>query len=123
MFVIGERYRVINHPSNIIFASYPSFYGKCQHVITDGRFVRVQFVEMTNFLGQPIPYEKWLLIDTQDTLHISGLLCMKIMNPSLKTQIRQPKIPSLAKMCRNHISYQTRIDMQGTYIDDVIVRV
>jgi hypothetical protein len=45
---------------------------------------------------------------------------MQIMKPELAHQICQQKIPSLANLCRTHIPYKTRIEMQGTYIDHVI---
>jgi len=118
MFIIGERYKVISHPYNIFITCAP-FYGTCQHftIHENGRFCRVQFINMSNLDHEPIPYEKWCLIDLNNKY---DLMFMRIMKPSLKDQIRQPKIPTLANMCRVRIPYETRIELQGTYIDDVI---
>ena len=116
MLTIGERYKVIN---NNLFISLPTFYGTCQCVSAheNGRFVRVQFTNLTNYFHEPMPYEKWCLIDLHNPY---DLLCMQIMKPELAHQIHRYKIPTLANLCRKSISYEMRIDAQGTYLDDII---
>ena len=118
MFIIGERYKVISHPYNIFITCAP-FYGTCRHftIYENGRFCRVQFINMSSLDNETIPYEKWCLIDLNNKY---DLMFMRIMKTSLKHQICQPKIPTLANMCRSQIPYETRIELQGTYIDDVI---
>ena len=115
MFTIGERYKVSNHPNNI-FTQYPTFYGTCQCFTTDGRFIRVQFINLKNYFHEPMPYEKWCLIDLCNYDYI----CMRMMNPEIAKEIHRYKIPTLANLCRSHIPFKTRIEAQGTYIDDVI---
>jgi hypothetical protein len=116
MFTIGERYKVCN---NNLFISSPTFYGTCRCVSNheNGRFTRIQFTNLTNYFHEPMPYEKWCLIDLHNPY---DYIFMKIMKPELAHQIRQRKIPTLANLCRSHIPYKTRIEIQGTYIDDVI---
>jgi hypothetical protein len=117
MFTIGARYKVSNHPNNI-FTQYPTFYGICQNftVHEDGRFIRVQFIHLTNYFHEPIPYEKWCLLDTYNHDYI----CMHLMPPELAQEIHHRKIPTLANLCRTKIPFKTRIEAQGTYIADVI---
>ena len=43
------------------------------------------------------------------------------MKPELKREIQKHyKIASLANLCRKHITYKTQIEVQGTFISDVI---
>lgn len=116
MLTIGARYKVQNKN---LFISSPTFYGTCQCISTheNGRFVRVQFTNLTNYFHEPMPYEKWCLIDLHNPY---DLLCMQIMKPELAHQICQRKTPTLANLCRKSISYEMRIDAQGTYLDDII---
>ena len=118
MFTIGERYKVSNHPNNI-FTSYPTFYGTCQNftVHEDGRFIHVQFIHLTNYFHEPMPYEKWCIMDL---LYNNDYIIMQIMKPELAHQIHRYKIPTLANLCRAKIPFKMRIEAQGTYLDDII---
>jgi hypothetical protein len=117
MFTIGERYKVRSHPNNLI-TQYPTFYGICQCVSTheNGRFIRVQFTHLTNYFNEPMPYEKWCLID----LYVYDYIFMQIMKPEISQEIHRYKIPTLANLCRSHIPFKTRIETQGTYIYDLM---
>ena len=118
MLIIGERYKVISHPYNIFITCAP-FYGTCHHfsIHENGRFCRVQFTNLTSCFYEPIPYEKWCLIDLNNKY---DLMLMRIMKPELSSQIHQRKIPTLANMCRSKMPYKTRLEAQGTYIDYII---
>ena len=116
MFTIGARYKV---RTNNVFISGPTFYGTCQCISTheNGRFIRVQFTNLTNYFHEPMPYEKWCVMDL---LYNNDYIIMQIMKPDLAHQIHKRKIPTLANLCRKSIPYKTRIEIQGTYINDVV---
>jgi hypothetical protein len=117
MFTIGERYKVRSHP-HMLFITQPTFYGTCQCFTTheNGRIVRVQFIHLTNYFHEPMPYEKWCLID----LYVYDYIFMQIMKPEISQEIHRYKIPTLANLCRSHIFFKTRIEAQGTYIYDLM---
>jgi hypothetical protein len=57
------------------------------------------------------------------TAHPSDYGFMKLMDYELTCEIKRHKkmeIPSLANLCRKLISYETRVEYQGTFINDLI---
>ena len=64
-----------------------------------------------------MPYEKWCIMDL---LYNNDYIIMQIIKPELAHQIHKRKIPTLANLCRKSIPYKTRIEIQGTYINDVV---
>jgi hypothetical protein len=119
--MIGERYRVVAQNTNIV-TMHKIFYGTCDKITpTHKSFVKFKFVDITDQFNEPTKNDKWLVIDLNDSLYSNGWTFMKIMEPELTREIRKyRKIKTLANLCRIQISYQTRLETQGTYISDVI---
>ena len=124
--MIGKRYRVVAQNTDVV-TMHKIFYGTCDKIIPTWKsFVKCKFVDITDQYHEPTQNDKWLLINLNDSLYSNGWIFMKLMEPELSreiqryNEIRSYNVPSLANLCRMQISYKTRIEMQGTYIDDVI---
>lgn len=125
ILTIGERYRVV--PPNIYKQIGETvFYGTCHSISSVPiyeRFIKVQFIDLTDQFHEPLPENKILVLDLI-TPHPTDYAFMKLMDYDLTCEIRKykkMKIPSLAHMCRKRISYDTRLEYQGTYINDLIL--
>ena len=116
--MIGERYRLVHYDVDEDI----TFFGTCHSIsqvpIYD-TFIKIKFEDITDQFNELLP-DKTILIHTSDSIYINNWKIMKLMKPELTREIKQGKIPTLANMCRSHIPYQTRLEAQGTYIDDVI---
>jgi hypothetical protein len=121
---IGERYRVVAQNTDVI-TSHKIFYGTCNSITPTGRrFVKIKFIDLTNRYHTPMSNVKWIVIDLNDPLYSNGWILMKLMEPELTREIikyKKMKIPSLLYLCRKSIPYDTQVEYQGTYINDVIV--
>ena len=125
ILTIGERYRVV--PPNILKQIGETvFYGTC-HSITSvpiyERFIKVQFIDLTDKFHEPLPENKTMVVDLI-SIYPDDWRFMKMMEPELTSEIKghtNMKIPSLANLCRTHIPYDTQVEYQGTYINDLIV--
>ena len=122
---IGERYRVI--PPNIYKQIGETvFYGTCHRISSVPiyeRFIKVEFIDLTDQFHEPLSEDKTLVVDFI-TARPDDYGFMKLLNYDLSCDIvwhKKMKIPSLAHLCRKRISYDTRVEYQGTYISDVIV--
>jgi hypothetical protein len=122
--MIGERYRLVHYDVD----EDTTFFGTCHSIsqvpIYD-TFIKIKFEDITDQFNELLP-DKTILIHTSDSIYINNWKIMKLMKPELTREICQyneiqGKIPTLANMCRRHIPYQTRLEAQGTYIDDLIV--
>jgi hypothetical protein len=116
--MIGERYILVPP-----ILEDTTFFGTC-HSITQvpiyDKFIKFNFVDITDKFNELLP-DKTILYHISDSIYINNWKIMKIMKPELTIEIQgYNKIPTLANLCRNKIPYKTRIDSQGTYIDDVI---
>jgi hypothetical protein len=121
---IGERYRIVP-PRIYTQIGETVFYGTC-HRITSvpiyERFIKVQFINLTDQFHEPLPENKTMVVDLI-TAHPSDYGFMKLMDYELTCEIKRHKkmeIPSLANLCRKLISYETRVEYQGTFINDLI---
>jgi hypothetical protein len=122
---IGERYRII--PPNIYKQIGETvFYGTC-HRITSvpiyDRFIKVRFIKLTDQFHEPLQENKTMVVDII-TARSDDYAFMRMMDYELTREIKRHKkmkIPSLANLCRKRISYDARVEYQGTYISDVIV--
>jgi len=117
--MVGERYRLVPYDVD----EDTTFFGTC-HSITQvpiyDKFIKFNFVDITDKFNELLP-DKTILYHISDSIYINNWKIMKIMKPELTIEIQgYNKIPTLANLCRNKIPYKTRIDSQGTYIDDVI---
>jgi hypothetical protein len=114
--MVGERYRVVPYDEDT------TFFGTCHSIkqvpIYD-KFIKIKFVDITKF-NELLP-DKTILYHISDSLYINNCRFMKLMKPELTREIKgYNKIPTLANMCRSKIPYKTHIEIQGTYIIDVI---
>jgi hypothetical protein len=122
---IGGRYRIV--PSNtIIQFGETIFYGTC-HRITSvpiyERFIKVQFIDLTDQFHEPLPENKTMVVDLKSA-HPTDYSFLKMMDYELTCEIKRYKkmeIQSLANLCRKRISYDTQVEYQGTFINDIIV--
>ena len=116
--MVGERYRLVPYDVD----EDTTFFGTC-HSITQvpiyDKFIKFNFVDITDKFNELLP-DKTILYHISDSKYINNWKIMKIMKPELTKEICRYKIPTLANLCRNQISYKTRVDAQGTFIDDVI---
>ena len=127
ILTVGERYKVVRP---IIFALGPTkestFYGTCHSITTVPmfhKFLRVQFIDVEDHLNEPCSHHKIMMVDII-SIKPHDWRFMRMMEPELTREIKGHKkmgIPSLASLCRKRISYDTRVECQGTYINDVIV--
>jgi hypothetical protein len=127
VLTVGERYKVVRP---IIFAIGPikesTFYGTCNSITPSPmfhKFLRVQFIDVEDHLNEPIQYHKILTVDII-SIRPNDWRFMKLMEPKLTIEIKRynkMKIPSLANLCRKYIPYDTHVEYQGTYINDLIV--
>ena len=127
VLTVGERYKVVR-PN--IFAIGPikssTFYGTCNSITPVPlfhKFLRVEFIDVEDHLNEPIQYHKILTVDII-SIRPNDWRFMKMMEPELIREIRGHKkmeIPSLANLCRQRIPYDTQVECQGTYINDLIV--
>jgi hypothetical protein len=121
---IGERYRIV--PPKIYTQNAQTiFYGTC-HRITYipiyERFIKVQFIDLTNQFHEPLPETKTIVVNLI-TEQPTDYVFMKMMDYELTCEIKgykKCKIPTLATLCRKNISYEARLEYQGTYINDLI---
>ena len=121
---IGERYRIV--PSNILKQIGETiFYGTCQHITSVPiyeRFIKIQFIDLTDQFHEPLQENKTMVVDLI-TAYPTDYAFMQMMDYELTCEIKRHKkmeIPSLATLCRNCISYDTRVESQGTFISDLI---
>lgn len=123
-YIVGERYRVVAQNTDIL-TMHKIFYGTCDKIIPTWKsFVKFKFIDLTDQYHEPMQNDKWLVIDLNDSLYSNGWIFMKLMEPELSREIQgYNKQTTLANLCRSQISYKTRIEMQGTYISDVIERI
>ena len=117
--MIGERYRLVPYDVD----EDTTFFGTC-HSITQvpiyDKFIKFNFVDITDKFNELLP-DKTILYHISDSKYINNWKIMKLMKPELTKEIKgYNKIPTLANLCRNQIPYKTRVEAQGTYIDDVI---
>jgi hypothetical protein len=116
--MIGERYRLVPYDVD----EDTTFFGTCHSIkqvpIYD-KFIKFNFVDITDKFNELLP-DKTILYHISDSIYINNWKIMKLMKPELTKEICRYKIPTLANLCRNQISYKTRVDAQGTYISDVI---
>ena len=116
--MVGERYRLVPYDVD----EDTTFFGTCNSItqvpIYD-KFIKFNFVDITDKFHTPMP-NKTILYHISDSIYINNWKIMKIMKPELTIEIRYRKIPTLANLCRSQIPYKTRVDAQGTFIDDVI---
>jgi hypothetical protein len=121
--LVGHRYRVGTHSTNIKF-SYPTFYGTCAEIqmCPQNRYKLVKFIDITDYFHETVLNDKTIVVDLHDYLNLSGWMFMQLMKPELIHEIQKQryKIASLANLCRKHITYKTQIEVQGTFISDVI---
>ena len=121
---IGERYRVI--PPNIYKQIGETvFYGTCHRISSVPiyeRFIKVEFIDLTDQFHEPLSEDKTLVVDLI-TARPDDYGFMKLLNYDLSCDIewhKKMEIPTLANLCRKRISYETRVECQGTYMSDVI---
>ena len=117
--MVGERYRLVPYDVD----EDTTFFGTC-HSITQvpiyDKFIKFNFVDITDKFHTPMP-NKTILYHISDSIYINNWKIMKIMKPELTIEIQEHrKIPTLANLCRSKIPYKTRVEAQGTFIDDVI---
>ena len=127
VLTVGERYKVVRP---ILFGFGPTkesmFYGTCNSITTVpifNKFIRVQFIDVVDYLNEPCEYHKTMIVDII-SINPNDWRFMKIMDPQLTSEIKghkQIKIPSLSYLCRKHIPYDMKVEYQGTYINDIIV--
>jgi hypothetical protein len=117
--MIGERYRLVHYDVD----EDTTFFGTCHSIsqvpIYD-TFIKIKFEDITDQFNELLP-DKTILIHTSDSIYINNWKLMKLIKPELSREIQQNnEIPTLANLCRSKIPYKTRIELQGTYINDVI---
>jgi hypothetical protein len=117
--MIGERYRVVPYDVD----EHTTFYGTC-HSITQvpiyGNFIKINFEDITDQYDNAFP-DKTILFHISESIYINNWKIMKLMKPELTREIqRYRKITTLANLCRIKIPYKTRVELQGTYMSDVV---
>ena len=117
--MIGERYRLVPYDVD----EDTTFFGTC-HSITQvpiyDKFIKFNFVDITDTFNELLP-DKTILYHISDSKYINNWKIMKLMKPELTREIqRYRKITTLANLCRIKIPYKTRVELQGTYMSDVI---
>lgn len=116
--MVGERYRLVPYDVD----EDTTFFGTC-HSITQvpiyDKFIKFNFIDITDKFNELLP-DKTILYHISDSKYINNWKIMKIMKPELTREICYRKIPTLANLCRSKIPYKTRVEAQGTFIDDVI---
>ena len=127
VLTVGERYKVVRP---ILFAIGPTiestFYGTCNSITPVplfNKFLRVQFIDVEDHLNEPIQYHKILTVDII-SIRPNDWRFMKLMKPDLIREIKEHKkieIASLANLCRKHIPYDTQVEYQGTYMNELII--
>jgi hypothetical protein len=118
--MIGGRYRVVPYDVEDTI-----FYGTCKNItkvpIYD-KFIKIKFEDITDQYDNVLQDKTILFIHLSDSKYINNWIFMKIMEPELTQEIRRyNKCSTLANMCRKQIPFKTRVEAQGTYINDVIV--
>ena len=121
--MIGQRYRVAPYDVD----EDTTFYGTC-HSITQvpiyDTFIKINFEDITDKYDNAFP-DKTILFHISESKYINNWKIMKLMKPELTREIQRyneihGKIPTLANLCRRKIPYKTRVELQGTYMSDVI---
>lgn len=107
---------------------HTTFYGTC-HSITQvpiyGNFIKINFEDITDQYDNTFP-DKTILFHISESKYINNWKIMKLMKPELRREIQRyneiqcNKIPTLANLCRSKIPYKTRVELQGTYMSDVV---
>ena len=121
MFTIGERYRVVA-PSPLALIEPVPFYGTCNSIEPIPYYkkcVQIGFVNVMDKFGKPLQ-NVWITFDGLKS--IPNWKIMKVMNPELTQEIQTHySAPSLANLCKKHISDEIRIEYQGTFIGDILI--
>lgn len=122
--MIGHRYRCVPYDVD----EHTTFYGTC-HSITQvpiyDKFIKINFEDITDQYDNAFP-DKPILFHISESIYINNWKIMKLMKPELTREIQLyneihgNKIPTLANLCRSKIPYKTRIELQGTYVNDVV---